>query len=143
MDEANVMQTAAGHVLDALMDSRLVARERRPGQMDYELIPQTHWRSSALHMMKDNRTLWKMILIPRGGAEIRPDGMVLGRNQEAVRRTDHLAAYDSLIVNSRQFEKLWPRKGEKSDAARKQNLEKAKKAGVDRSLSEVAKLSQD
>ena len=92
-------------------------------------------------MIPDSISLWKMILIPRGGAEITPDGEVIGRNQEAVQRTDQLAAYDSLIISSRQFEKLWPRKDERADAARKHLLKKARKAGADQA--EIAKLSRD
>jgi hypothetical protein len=141
MDEGTVMQTAAGQVLDALMDGRLEARGRRPGQLDYEPIPQTHWRSTAFHMAKDSRSIWKMVLIPRGGAEIHPDGRVVGRDQDAIQRTDQLATYDSIIINSRQFEKLWPRRDESTDAARKKVLKKAKKAGVD--PAEIAKVSRD
>lgn len=136
-----IMHAATHIVQDALTDGQLEVRGRRPGQMDYEPIDRTHWRSTGLHMIPDSRSLWKMILIPRGGAEITPDGKVIGRDQEAVQRTDRLATYDSLIVNSRQFEKLWPRKDGATDLARKRLLKKAKKAGAD--PAEIAKLSQD
>src|SRR5258706_4627198 len=105
-DEALTMRAAASLVQDALTNSQLEVRGRRPGQLDYEPIPRTHWRSSGLHMIPDGMSLWKMILIPRGGAEITPDGKVIGRDQDAVQRTDQLATYDSLIVNARQFEPL-------------------------------------
>jgi hypothetical protein len=68
--EEYVMQIATSLVLTALTDGQLEARGRRPGQLNYEPIHRTHWRSTALHMVKDDRTLWKMILIPRGGAEM-------------------------------------------------------------------------
>jgi hypothetical protein len=58
-----------------------------------------------------------------------------------VQRTDRLATYDSLIINSRQFEKLWPRKDGATDLARKRLLKKAKKAGA--ATAEIAKLSQE
>src|SRR5260370_35715560 len=109
--------------------------------MELAPIHPTPWRSTGLHMIPDSLSLWKMILIPRGGAEITPDGKVIGRDQDAVQRTDRLATYDSLIVNARQFEKLWPRKDKDTDAARKVLLKKAKKAGAD--LTEIAKHSQD
>jgi hypothetical protein len=80
--EEHVMQIATGIVHGALMDGRLEGRGRKPGQMDYEPIPQTHWRSTALHMIPDRRSLWKMILIPTGGAEIHPDGTVAGHDQK-------------------------------------------------------------
>ncbi len=139
--EEHVMLIATGLVLDALTNGQLGARGRRPGQLDYEPIPRTHWRSTALHMIKDNSTIWKMILIPRGGAEIQPDGSVIGHDQRAIQRTDQLAAYDSLIVSSRQFEKLWPRKDRKTDAARKRLLKTARKAMAD--PAEIEKLSRD
>ena len=139
--EEYVMQIATSIVHDALMDGRLEAQGRKPWQLDYEPIPRTHWHSTALHMIKDNRTIWKMILIPCGGAEIHPGGTVVGHNQEAVQRTDRLTAYDSLIVSARQFEKLWPRKDKDTDTARKRLLKKAKKAGAD--PAEIENLSRD
>jgi hypothetical protein len=141
VNEQFIMGTATSIVLDALTDGRLEVRGRKPGQMDFEPIPQTHWRSTGLHMVRDDRTLWKMILVPRGVAEIHPDGKVVGRDQSAVQRTDQLAAYDSLIVNARQFEKLWPLKHKDTDAKRKALLKKAKKAGAD--PAEIAKLARD
>jgi hypothetical protein len=116
VDDRTVMQTAASLVLDALTDGHLQASGRKPGQMDYEPIPRTHWRSTALYMIPDDRTLWKMILVPRGGAEIHPDGKVDGRDPAAVQRTSQLQAYDSIIVNARQFETLWPLSNASTDA---------------------------
>lgn len=139
--EEYVMQIATGLVHNALRDGRLEAQGRKPDQLGYEPIYRMHWRSTGLHMIKDNRTIWKMILFPTGGAEIQPDGNVIGHDQEAVRRTDQLAAYDSLIVSARQFEKLWPRKDRKTDAARKRLLKRARKAGAD--PAEIEKFSRD
>ncbi len=139
--EEHVMQIATGIVHDALMNGHLEARGRKPGQMDYEPIPQTHWRSTALHMIPDRRSLWKMILIPTGGVEIHPDGTVAGHDQKAEQRTDRLAAYDSLIVSARQFEKLWPRKDKDTDIDRKRLLKTARKAGAD--PAEIEKLLRD
>jgi hypothetical protein len=135
------MRVAAAHVWQALTDGKLEARGRKPGQMHFEAIPSTHWRSSSLHMIKDNVTLWKMILIPTGGAEFSPDGTVTARNPASKERTDRLATYDSILVRARQFESLWPRKNKDVDARRKVFLRKAKKAGAD--PAEIAKLSQD
>jgi hypothetical protein len=141
VNEQFIMSTATHLVLDALTNGQLEVRGRRPGQMDYEPIPRTHWRSTALHMIPDNRSLWKMILIPRGGAEITPEGSVIGRDQDAVQRTNQLTTYDSLIISARQFEKLWPLKHKPTDAARRVLLKKAKKAGAD--PAELAKLSRN
>jgi hypothetical protein len=140
--EAHMMHVGASLVLDALMDGQLEARGRNPGQMEYEAIPQTHWRSSALHMVEDKNTFWRMVLFPRGGAEINPDGVVVAaRDAAAKQRTDELAAYDSLIVNSRQFERMWPRRDKEADAATKHLLKKAKKAGAD--PAEIQKLARN
>jgi hypothetical protein len=141
VDERTVMGAATHLVLDALTDGHLQARGRKPGQMDYEAIPQTHWRSTALYMTPDSRSLWKMILVPRGGAEIHPNGTVVGRDPAAVKRTAQLQAYDSIIVSGRQFEKLWPLENARTDALRKGNLKKARQAGAD--PAEIAKLARD
>ena len=63
-----------------------------------EQIPQTHWRSSVLHFIKDPISLWKLIIIPRGGVEIDSDGMIEATDAVAHRRSTLLANYDSLIV---------------------------------------------
>lgn len=128
--EQAVMHVAATHVWDALLDGRLSARGRKRGQMDFEVIPQTHWRSSPVHMIRDNASLWRMILIPTGGAEFTPDGTVIGHDPAATQRTDQLAAYDSFIVNSWQFESLWPLHDRNTDKARKRLLRTARKAGA-------------
>lgn len=138
--EQSIMNLAAGQVTDALIDGRLEARGRKPGQMNYEPIPQTYWRSTALYMIHDDKTIWKMILVPTGGVEIQPDGTVIGRDKEATQRTNQLAAYDSWIVNARQFEKLWPRNDKQIDAATKKLMKTAKKAGAD--PAELEKLSR-
>src|ERR1700730_223671 len=137
--EEHLMQIATSIVHDALMDGQLEAQGRKPSQLNYEPVPRTHWRSTALHMIPDRRSLWKIILIPTGGAEIYPDGTVIGHDQKAVQRTEQLKAYDSFIVSARQFEKLWPRKDRKTDDARKRLLIKARKVGVD--PTEIEKLS--
>jgi hypothetical protein len=138
--EEQIMQTASILVLDALTDGRLEARGRRAGRLDYEAIPRTHWRSTALHMIRDDAALWRMVLIPRGGAEISPEGAVTGRDASATQRTEQLAAYDSIIVSSRQFEAIWPLRDREADKARKHLLKAAKYAGAD--VTEIEKLSR-
>jgi len=47
----------------------------------------------------------------------------------------HIFEYDSLIVDSRQFEQLWPKKDRDTDRARGQFLKTAERKGVvDRNL---------
>jgi len=139
--EWHLMGTAAGVVQDEVTNGKLEVRGRKPGQLGYEAIPATHWRSTALHMVRDKAATWKLVLIPRGGAEITPEGEVIGHRKDTTERTKQLAEYDSLIVNSAQFESLWPRKDRGTDAARKRLLRQAKKAGAD--ANEIAKLSQN
>jgi hypothetical protein len=139
--EDELMHVAANQVWQALLDGKLEARGRKPGELDYESIPATHWRSSPLHMVRDNVTLWRMILIPTGGAEISPDGTVTAHDHVAKERTDNLAAYDSIIVRARQFESLWPRIERKTDGERRRLLKAARKANA--APSEIEKLSQD
>jgi hypothetical protein len=140
-DEAGLMRAADFNVRQALVNGHLKARGRRPGQLDYEDIPATHWHSTVPHMIPDSRSLWKMILIPTGGAEFQPDGTIIGHDTAATERTALLQQYDSIIINAREFEKLWPRKDAKADSGRRHNLKLAKKAGVD--PSELAKLQRD
>jgi hypothetical protein len=140
--EANVMRAAASIVGRALVNGKLETRGRRPQQMDFESIPSTHWRSSGLHMVRGGPGLWKMIIIPTGGAEINPDGLVVNAHDPiAKERTDNLSGYDSIIVRARHFESIWPRKNKDTDSKRKALLKKAKKAGAD--PAEIAKLSRD
>ena len=53
--EEHVMQIATHLVLNALTDGQLEVRGLRPGQLDYEPIPQTHWRSTAFNYTLDSR----------------------------------------------------------------------------------------
>lgn len=109
--------------------------------MDYEPIPRTHWRAVGLSMVRDHATIWRMAIVPRGASEITPDGTVIGHDQAAMDLRAQLAVYESFIVSSRQFESLWPREDKQTDAARRQLLATARKAGAD--PDEVKKLSLD
>ena len=127
---------------DQLINGKLEVRGRlRGGGMDYEPIPRTHWRSSAVHFVGDPMVLWKMIIIPRGGAEISPNGVVTGHDPEAVRRTETLNKYDSLIVDAYQFEKLWPLRDSIADEKRHELLTTARQRNLDED--EIRRLSQD
>jgi membrane protein implicated in regulation of membrane protease activity len=129
--EQNVLQIASHNVLEKLVDGDLVVRGRLPGNMEYQVIPREHWRSSALHFVQDPRMLWRMIIIPRGGAEISPDGTVTARDATAQQRTAALLAYDSLIVDAYEFENLWPRRERLADKKRRKLLLKARWRGLD------------
>jgi hypothetical protein len=71
-------------------------------------------------------TLWQAVRFPR--SEVDPE------------RIKKLLDYDSVIVNSREFEKLWPRVDKFTDNARKKLLKKARKAGA--APEHIERLSQ-
>lgn len=115
----NILHPASFNVMEKITDGELKVRGRLPGNMDYQEIPQTHWRSSALHFIKDPVCLWRMIIIPRGGAEIEPNGNVIARNSVAAARTAEVTKYDSLLIDGFQFEALWPKYSRLADKKRK------------------------
>jgi len=134
-----LLQIASSVVLDKITDGALEVRGRLPGRIDYNPIDRTYWRSSALTFIKDPISLWKLIVIPRGGAEIEPSGNVIARNPVAAARTAQLINYDSLIVSARQFEKLWPKRDHLADKKRRRLLWRARWRRLDRD--EIRRLS--
>jgi hypothetical protein len=125
--DGQVVQTAAFLVTDAAMDGKLEIRGRPPNSISYEAIPREVWRLIALHMHPDSRSLWRAMLIPRGEAVTFEDGKLQNRPPS---RVAHIFEYDSLIVDSRQFEELWPKKDQATDEARKQLLQTAEQKGI-------------
>jgi len=139
--EETVFHAASHLVAEQLTNGDLEVRGRLPGKLDYEAIPRTHWRSSALNFVRDPATLWRMVVLPRGGATIDPDGTVTGRDPAAMQRTIAISTYDSMIVDAYQFEKLWPRRDRFTDRKRRKLLNKARKQGLNKD--EITRLSQD
>jgi hypothetical protein len=136
------MSMAASQVWGSLINGKLEVRGRLPGQLDFQAIPATHWRSTAIRMIRHNVTLWEMNLFPTGGAEFDAEGnLVRAMDSAAKDRTDQISRYDAFIVRARQFESLWPRKNPVTDKARKKLLKKAKKAGAD--PAEIQKLDRE
>jgi hypothetical protein len=137
--EESLLNTASGLVMEKIIDGELEVRGRQPGKIEYESIPRTDWRSSALHFLKDPISLWKMIIIPRGGAEITSEGTVIADNAAAAQRNARICNYDSLIVDSCQFENLWPEKDEPADKLRRNFLRAARRRRLDQT--EIDRLS--
>jgi hypothetical protein len=138
--DLSLLQIAGHVVMDEIVNGRPEIRGRRPGQLDYEAIPRTHWRSSTFYFLNDPISLWKMIICPVGGVEIAPDGTIARATHEpSAARTAQLAGFDSLIVDGDQFERLWPDKSQPADKKRKQFLRQAKWRGLDKD--EIKKLS--
>lgn len=112
----DIINIVAYKVTQALMNGKLRARGRFPGNIEYEVIPKETWRLAALSMKRHPVTLWKATVIPRGDV----DPVRIAR----------ICGYDSLVVNSSEFEALWPKSNRKTDAARMQILKKAAKEGA-------------
>lgn len=136
--EERVMQWIASTIQRALASGELEAHGRLPGQMDFRPIPRTHWFSTGFAMRPDGVTLWQLVMFPTGGAYISPDWEVTADDPAAETRTAQLKSYDSIIMNSRQIEKLWPVNDAKIDKELKRLLKQAKKAGADQA--EIDKL---
>jgi len=135
-----LLHRMAGEVIDKITDGDIEIRGRKPGQMHYEPIPRTYWRSSSFLVMEDAHTLWRIVLAPRGGVEIGPDGNIARSDDaDATARTAQLRDYDSLLVDAYQFEKIWPRKDDVADKERRQFLRQARKRKLN--ADEIRRLS--
>ncbi|GEM_PF-2059320 len=140
--EKDLMHWADMRVWQQLKDGELSARGQKLGELDYQPIPREHWHSTFPHMIPDDASLWRMILVPTGGIEFMPDGAAINpRDASAQQRTEKLSEYENIIIESRQFEALWPRKDRKIKKITNRFLKTAKKAGAD--PAEIEKLSQD
>jgi hypothetical protein len=120
-----LMNTAASLVVDALIDGRLEARGRTPPGITYEPIPRETWRLAFLQTQPNDSSIWKVVVAPRSGVDPARLGTLLG--------------YDSVVVDSRQFLRIWPTKNETADVARRLLLEHAKSKNVD--PAEIERLS--
>ena len=117
ISQASMMLTASSLVLDAAMNGKLSMRGRPADSMHYEAISREIWRLIAIRMDRDLVSLWKAVVVPR--TDVDPE------------RVKQILGYDSIILNSREFEQLWPRDDKRHDRARMKELKKAKKLGAD------------
>jgi hypothetical protein len=138
--EDYLLQIAGSVVRDKILDGDLDVRGRRPGRLDYEVIPRTYWQSSAFHFVNDPISLWRMIIFPTGGVEIAPDGTIArASDAAAAARTSQLATYDSFLIDAYQFEKLWPPNNVIADRKRRKVLRQARRRDLDKD--EIQRLS--
>jgi hypothetical protein len=114
ISQEHIMLTASSIVLDNLMDGKLLARRRPSGAIEYENISKEAWRLVAIQMKPHPLSLWHGVIIPRGNVD--------------PARIAKLLDYDSIIVNSREFEQLWPTINKHYDNPR-QRLLKGEKSG--------------
>jgi len=117
IQEPHLTHIAAHLVQTAAMDWKLEIRGRLPDAVDYVDIPREAWRLAALDMEPDPNTLWRTRVVPRADVD---EG-----------RINDLLSYDSLIVDSRQFESLWPHVERQADTKRRELLKTARKKGLD------------
>jgi hypothetical protein len=134
-----LLNRATSNIGTNLVNGDIEVRGRLPGEMDYRPIPRTYWRSTFPHFKEDPIALWKMSLIPTGGAKFDQDGTMTADDPMAEQRTAVIRNYDSLIVDAFQFERVWPKKSATHDKERCQFLRKALKLGLDKD--EILKLS--
>lgn len=92
----HVMNRLSSDVLDKAMNGALEIRGRLPNQVAYTLIPKETWRLAFLNVVSDPIVIWKVKAAPR--ANVDSD------------RIREVLSYDSLLVDSRQFEALYPSK---------------------------------
>jgi hypothetical protein len=129
IDERYWFQTAAGQVLDKLRDGDLVVRGRLRGQTGSEIIPETDWRDVAFYYFPDNRVLWKLRVLPREAVTIQDDRVI--HTDLSMETVSHITRYDNLLVDSRQFENLWPVTDQIADSKRQQFLKDARRRTLD------------
>jgi len=135
-----LLRVTADKVLDKIVDGDIEVRGRRPGQMDYETIPRTYWRSTTFYVVDDPIALWRIILCPKGLVEIAQDGSIARASDAAsAARTSQLTDYDNLLVDAYQFERLWPTKDRLADKKRRGFLKQARRRKLD--SNEIGRLS--
>jgi hypothetical protein len=129
IDERYWFQTAASMVMDKMMDGELVVRGRLHGQTGNDSVPQTDWRDIVLYYFPDNRARWKLRILPREGVTIQDDEVI--DTDLSMATVAHITRYDSLLVDSHQFEHLWPRNEKIADSERRKFLKEARKRKLD------------
>jgi len=95
IDMGYLLQQIASHiVMNEVINGNLDVRGRLPGQMEFKNIPRTDWHSSAFYFLKDPVTIWRMHILPTGGASIDEDGTVMAHDPAAKQRNDQLRNYE-------------------------------------------------
>lgn len=140
--DISILGVAAGIVTGHLMNGDIEVRGRLPGKLEYEVIHRTAWRSSAVVFIHDPVKLWRLVIAPRGIFQLNGNGdIVHASNPASVERTGIIRKYDSLIVDSAQFEKVWPKNEWKTDMARYAFLREARRRNLDEV--EMIRLTRD
>jgi hypothetical protein len=99
------------------------------GQTGSEIVPETDWRDVAFYYFPDNRVLWKLRVLPREAVTIQDDRVI--HTDLSMETVSHITRYDNLLVDSRQFENLWPVTDQSADSKRQQFLKDARRRTLD------------
>jgi hypothetical protein len=129
IDERYRFQTAASKVWDKMRDGDLIVRGRMHGQTGSQAIPATDWRDVALYYFPDNRALWRLCILPREAVTIQDDQVI--DTDLSMETVSHITQYDNLLIDSRQFENLWPITDRIADSERRRLLEEARRRKLD------------
>jgi hypothetical protein len=129
INERSFMNIVAHVIGEEAVKGNLAIRGRSFDSKDWEAIKREDWHIAYLDIHPNAGqvgALWQVKIRPR-----------FGINAEVIGK---LFDYDNrLMVDSAQFQKLWPRRDPTLDATRKQLLKKAKAAGAD--LDEIERLN--
>ncbi len=115
-DQSLLNHIANTTVLDELVEGTLTVMGRLPGEFQAVPIPKHYWHYRCFAVQRDHATLWKISLRDR-------DGVPKAREQA-------LPQYEDLLVNSEDFERLFPMSDPVTDAARKSLLRLAKQKNL-------------
>lgn len=108
---------AAFAVLEALADGKITAEGRRRGEIDYEPIQPSFWKTVKISTKPDKRIIWRAYLEPRNGLE--PEA------------AEKIPDYQSIQIKGGMVERVWPRHDKALEAKTKKLLKKAKKEAAD------------
>jgi hypothetical protein len=139
IENRDLLNAAAREVREKIIEGAITIRGRRPGAIDYHEIPADHWRSSDLYWVPDPISLSRLKIIPMGTVTWAPDGTMTSHDPTATARTAEVTGYDSYLVNSLQFEGLWPSREAVADKGRRRFLRQARKQRLDKD--EINRLS--
>jgi hypothetical protein len=125
-----LLGAAARRVMAKILDGDLEIHGRIRDQNAYIVIPRTDWRGATFHFVPNPETQWEMLVAPIAGT-IAFDGTGSARIEDGPDAINHLRRFDSFLVDSRQFENLWPIIDSAIDKKRQQLLKEAQKRHLD------------
>lgn len=109
------MWLALSHFQDKIDSGDLIVRAKQHDSIAYETVDKDFWKSAALNIQPDKKTLWRVHIMVRQGV-----------SEKAAKQ---IPGYDSFIVSEQRFEKMWPKKDKNLDRATKKLLKQVKRKG--------------